>query len=112
MTPEEIKAVPLKLDQKLTFYLDAKELEVWFKTCFGKNLEFAMLAECDCGNLPSSMFFHLDGEGEEGWLEVASRFIHGTLEHHNMFINITNVLQVLCRDGFLAKGNYIIEVDL
>jgi len=101
------KATEVKLESvtKTTIHIDCFNLEKWFSNVFGKDLEFCATMEC---NNDSSHDFDVDGDADlcNG---KAEEFIYGNAKYPPNY-GISSVLNVLCRDGFIPVGEYIINV--
>lgn len=101
------KSAEVKLNAvtKTTIHVDSKHLERWFSDIFGKNLDFVATMECDND---SSHEFDVDNS-DSTYDEKAEAFIYGDAKYPPSY-GIDSILNVLCRDGFLPVGEYIIGV--
>jgi hypothetical protein len=97
-----------RAETKTTVHIDAFALEKWFKSVFGKELEFVATTECDND---SSHEFDVDGIVDNNTYDKqAEAFIYGDRKSAPNY-GINSVLNVLCRDGFIPAGEYVVSVS-
>ena len=95
---------------KTMVHIDAFALEKWFKNIFGKELEFVATTECDND---SSHEFDVSADGivdNSTYNKDTEAFIYGDRKYAPSY-GINSVLNVLCRDGFIPAGEYVISVS-
>lgn len=101
---------PLPGKVTVNYTINCSDFERWFKTVFGKTLEIACNVGCrndttlkynDIGN--KNTFLLVSG------LEKIEAFVFGNGEMPNYSVRI--LLEYLCQQGFIASGNYLIEVS-
>jgi len=100
----------LKTETETVIKIEYYDLEKWYFDIFGKDLEFSATQCANNGcvynyKVEKEFPYHSHAEVEE-----AEKFIYGDKKFPSSF-SIPLILNVLCRDGFLPPGNYVIRVS-
>jgi hypothetical protein len=105
------KAFPLKMRSKNgTNRINYSDLERWIKQVFGK--EFCFVSTVECGNDTTHDFEDL-GEHPD-WLDASeisevNEWLYGNGKAPRY--SAQNLMEVLVLQGFLEKGDYLVEVS-
>jgi hypothetical protein len=108
---ERAKQFPLQMrDKKGTKRINYSDLERWIKHVFGK--EFCFVSTVECGNDSTHDFedlgMHPDWLDDEEVKEV-NAWLYGGGDAPRY--SAQNLMEVLVIQGFLEKGDYIVEVS-
>lgn len=100
---------PLPGKITVNYSINYSDFERWFKTVFGKTLEIACTEEC--GNDTTLSYDDIGNKKHNLPNEFAEveAFVFGNGEMPNYSVGI--LLDYLCQQGFIASGNYRIEVS-
>lgn len=108
---ERAKQFPLKMrDKKGTKRIDYGDLERWIKQVFGK--EFCFVSTVECGNDTTHDFEDLGMHPE--WLDASdveeiNAWLYGAGKAPRY--SAQSLMEVLVLQGFLEKGDYLVEVS-